>query len=334
MILPFANSGTAPKGDTLQTLYSYSGADAAEVKRTWREVVRREFYAGDLESESADEFDISAQRSMTHPISLIRTLSRSNMSFRRSQHHIRGSASFRLLVFVRQGSLNVIRSDTQYVVEAEQCAILNFDTPSLTQTSVGAEGTFEIIQAIVPSHLFLSHMAGADDFKAPFNIGSEDRHVIGKLLDVLFNEGAHLSKKAAEPLVAAFLETLADNVEALIGPSGRRLRAAERRMDEIAAYIDKNLTDPALNAEEVALHCGISPRYLCHVLKVNHTSFSILLWQQRLQKACSWLGSDSMKNHTIQEIAFMAGFKTAPHFSRMFKATYGASPGEYRADVG
>jgi AraC family transcriptional regulator, positive regulator of tynA and feaB len=67
------------------------------------------------------------------------------------------------------------------------------------------------------------------------------------------------------------------------------------------------------------------------VLRANNTSFSDLLWSQRLPSARDWLVSESFRRYPIHKVACMAGFKSAAHFSRMFKSAYGISPKEYRA---
>jgi transcriptional regulator GlxA family with amidase domain len=51
-----------------------------------------------------------------------------------------------------------------------------------------------------------------------------------------------------------------------------------------------------------------------------------------LPKAREWLVADSFQRYPIHKIATMAGFKSAAHFSRMFKSTYSVSPKEYRAN--
>jgi transcriptional regulator GlxA family with amidase domain len=67
------------------------------------------------------------------------------------------------------------------------------------------------------------------------------------------------------------------------------------------------------------------------VLRTRDTSFSELLWSQRLQKSRDWLVSEPFQRYPIHKIASMAGFKSAAHFSRMFKSTFGSSPNQYRA---
>ncbi len=111
----------------------------------------------------------------------------------------------------------------------------------------------------------------------------------------------------------------------------KRQKLVDRRLSDIENFIKMNLSDPELSYDKVAISCGISPRYLCFLLKANNTSFSELVWKNRLPKARDWLVSPKTRDYPIHEIAYMSGFKSAAHFSRMFRATYGMPPREYRA---
>src|SRR3546814_9109852 len=102
----------------------------------------------------------------------------------------------------------------------------------------------------------------------------------------------------------------------------RRQRLVDKRLADIENYILMNLTDPDLCYDKVAASCGISPRYLCYVLKANNTSFSDLLWKNRLPKARDWLVSRATRHYPIHELAFSHWVKNAAHFSRRFQATH------------
>jgi AraC-like DNA-binding protein len=225
----------------------------------------------------------------------------------------------------------LVRSRTVSVAEAGQCVLLDSSAPFHARATVGPEGVFDSVQAIIPAHLFLTHLPVATKFYSTFEIGAGEIEVITKLLDLMFGEGDHLSRNAIEPLVAAFLELVSDSIREVADVAARRQTVVDKRLADIKAYILRNLTNPDLSYEDVAAGCGISPRYLCYVLKANNTSFSHLVWSQRLPMAREWLISEAMREYPIQEIAFSAGFKSAAHFSRMFKATYCCSPKELRA---
>ena len=107
----------------------------------------------------------------------------------------------------------------------------------------------------------------------------------------------------------------------------------DRRYQDIISCISKNLTNPDLTSHRVAGMCGISPRHLCKVLRSKHTTYSQIVWRLRLQQARIWLADPSLREHGVQEIAYMAGFKSCTHFSRAFKAIYGLTPKSCRQNL-
>jgi AraC-like DNA-binding protein len=142
-------------------------------------------------------------------------------------------------------------------------------------------------------------------------------------------KGELLNRKTAASLAEVLLESIAENIG--IQPNTcRRQGLVDRRLVDIEEFIEMNLTDPNLSYTKVAESCGISTRYLRHILKVNGKSYSELLWRSRLPKARDLLISSATRNYSIREVAFMSGFKSAAHFSRRFKATYGRPPRKYR----
>jgi AraC family transcriptional regulator, positive regulator of tynA and feaB len=201
-----------------------------------------------------------------------------------------------------------VNSAGSYTVSPGRCAIINADEPFYSRTFVGERGSFECALAVVPEHLVLSSMPWVKGLSTSFEVGAEHRHVVTSLLDLLCFEGDRLGRRTAEPLAEAFLQSISEG-----------------------ECIQKYLTCADLTCDRVAAYCGISPRYLCYVMKAHQTSFSDLMWGQRLPRARDWLISQAYQRYPIHKIARMAGFKSAAHFSRMFKSTYDLSPKEYRA---
>jgi len=175
-------------------------------------------------------------------------------------------------------------------------------------------------------------MPWAKAVNSSFEVGAGHRQVVTGLLNLLCFEGDHMSRRTAEPLAEAFLQSVSDSVGDHIASCAPSNSLVDKRFADIQGCIQKYLTCADLTCERVAAYCGISPRYLCYVLKANNTSFSDLLWSQRLPKARDWLIAESFQRYPIHKIATMAGFKSAAHFSRMFKSAYSVSPKEYRAE--
>lgn len=319
----------------MRIVYTYNGDNVHEFKRQYGNVIREEFYDGDMDLDPISSLNVTVEKALSRPMVLMRLRTNAGISFRRSWAHIRAkNIGIRVIWFVHKGSLRLVRSRHSCTVTAGEAGILDSGLPFFAHAIPDENGSFEATQAIVPAHLFLSHLPAALEFDRPFTLFSTGKNVVAKLLEILFGEGDKLGLSAVDPLVVAFLEALADDInqQTVVGGS-RRQSVVDKRLADIESYIMKNLTDPDLSYDEVASKCGISPRYLCYVLKANNTSFSNLLWSQRLPKARDWLASPALQDHPIHEIALMAGFKSAAHFSRMFRAHYAWSPKEFRKNA-
>jgi AraC family transcriptional activator of tynA and feaB len=316
----------------MQTLYAYSGRDVAELRRGLAVMVHDEFTDGELDVAPRREVRSVHRTGLSGPVSFMHSLNGTDISFRRSWHHIRArTAAVRLLYFVLQGEIQVVSAAGSYTVPSGRCAVINADEPFYTRCAVAEGGSFESALAVVPEHLILSRMPWAKNLTTCFEVDAGHRPVVTSLLELLCFEGDRLSRRAADPLTEAFLESLSEGVGDKIAGALRSCSLVDRRFADIRQCIQKYVTCPDLTSEWVAQYCGISPRYLCYVLKANDTCFSELLWSERLPKARDWLVCDAFRQYPIHKIACMAGFKSAAHFSRMFKCAYGASPKDYRA---
>lgn len=323
----------------MQTVYAYTGRDLVESRRTLQEILRREFTEGELEIEQpAGDLRFSIQKGVTQPILVMRATHGARIWFRRSWHHIRAHrAAAYMMYFVHQGGLQVVSSTGSYMVRQGQFGIVNADQPYYARTVLSDRGIFDCTTVVVPEHAVLSHMPWARECDRPLDIGNRHSELIAGLLDFLCLDSTLLRDKTAELMAIALLELLSDVTCHQVGGNSRYGSAVDRRFAEIQACIRKHLTAADLTCDRVAAYCGVSPRYVCHVLKAKGTSFSELLWSQRLAMSREWLVSEAYRGYPIHKIAFMAGFKSAAHFSRIFKSAYGVSPKHYRvmyADAG
>ena len=314
----------------MATVFSYQGNDLGQLQQHFARFNHSELCEADLSFAGNRPHQVRIDKSLAEPVSLMRVTSNTITNFRRTWSHIRtNNAGVRLVLFVRSGSFKIVRSQSSYVVSKNECAILDSSQPYFAQAiNNNVESSFEAVMMVVPAHIFVSHLAQAMSLDRAIDASSP---VINRLVDLLLDEGELLSKETAHPLVMALLEALGDAVDSgSLDCVHRRQRVVDKRLADIVAYISKHFTNPDLTYDEVASQCGISPRYLCHVLKINGMSFSSLVWNQRLPQARDWLIAQNLQDYSIQEIAFMAGFKSAAHFSRMFKDRYGCSPKAFR----
>lgn len=315
----------------MQRLFSANGKNSAEAWAKWAQLSAREFFDSDFHAEPGDKIQFFFEKAIAFPAALTHMSVNCGTSYRRTWQHIRGNkVGFKVIWFVSKGALSISRSHGSSTVGEGEMGILDSDSPFLCTLKPSQDGIFESYQLTVPAYLFLAHLEGAEKVSDTFSLETPQGKVVQRMLNLLVKEGDHLSRRTAKPLTESLLEALADcmDIDALDIP--RRQSLADKRLEDIENYILMNLSDPDLCYTRVATNCGISPRYVCYVLKANNTSFSDLLWKNRLPLARDLLVSSGTRGYPIHEIAFLSGFKSAAHFSRMFKSAYGCPPREFR----
>jgi acetamidase/formamidase/AraC-like DNA-binding protein len=103
-----------------------------------------------------------------------------------------------------------------------------------------------------------------------------------------------------------------------------------RRVD---AAIEAQLGNPSLTIADIARQEGLSQRYLQRLLERQDTTFSAYVRERRLERCCGDLIDPKYSDQSIAAISYRWGFSDQAHFSRMFSATYGTSPRDFRKAV-
>lgn len=318
----------------MQLLFDSRGQPPVDALRVWTELTRKEFYDGELALTAGGLEDVILAKALRHPISLTYLCSKSPQSYRRSLKHIRGNrVGYRVIWFVKSGWLKIARTQGVDMIRAGEATILDSNAPfsaSIGPSDEAGGVPHESHQAIVPPDIFMRCLHEAERFSGAFSLNTPEGRVVQRLLDLLVEEGEQVGPKTSAALVDGLLEAIAENLHAHSHRLPKRQSLADRRLADIENYILMNLTDPELSSKKVAACCGVSPRYLCYLLKANNTSFSDILWKNRLIRTRDWLRQPGASDYPIQEIAYLCGFKSAAHFSRMFKSAFGYTASEYR----
>jgi AraC-like DNA-binding protein len=113
-------------------------------------------------------------------------------------------------------------------------------------------------------------------------------------------------------------------------PRQHEVRVALRAAFLHAAHeiIARDLHLPQLTPQAVAVELGISLRQLHVLFEPTGLSFARSLTAARLTEARRLLAT--MPAHSIDDIAFSCGFESIATFYRVFRATYGMTPGDAR----
>ena len=99
-------------------------------------------------------------------------------------------------------------------------------------------------------------------------------------------------------------------------------------VDRAQLFIRRHFHE-AISARDVAEHCDCHPDHLGRLFKARmHISLSDSIRRARLRRARVLLRDSE---HSIEEIAIMAGFSESHYFRRCFKAALGVTPSKWRS---
>jgi AraC-like DNA-binding protein len=95
----------------------------------------------------------------------------------------------------------------------------------------------------------------------------------------------------------------------------------------IRRFVDRNLNSPELGPEMIANNFGLSRASLYRLFEPVG-GIARYIRKQRLNQVFQEITAAELANQRIGQIAYRFGFKNISAFSRLFRATYGASPRE------
>ncbi|MEU9590933.1 helix-turn-helix domain-containing protein [Streptomyces sp. NPDC048193] len=151
------------------------------------------------------------------------------------------------------------------------------------------------------------------------------------LLARLADTAAACPPGTGEALARSTVDLLAVLIEArTAGEAADAPTAAQAWLARIQAHIDRHLADPGLTPEAVAAAHQISVRYLHRLFQAEGTTVGRWIRRRRLEECRRELARRDAADRTVAAVARRWGFTNATHFSRVFRAAYGLSPGEWR----
>jgi len=251
----------------------------------------------------------------------------------RSWEHIRRDPSdvYVLRIPIR-GSMSLEQFGQHAEVAESQIGVSYANAPFQLEIQPNINHEYLLLQAYVPTQVMHSLIGD------PTRIcGTQIRTVSGAgcmakiILLNLFNEWEALSEELALTSFSTALHAFAETVSVRNGITEGSVCLQNRKLKSVLNYIELHTSDCKLTAAKVAAACGISTRYVHHLLKNNNKSFHDLLWERRLAQADLQIKTN--ESLSIAEIASATGFKSRSHFSRMFRERFGTSPRDARSSA-
>jgi AraC-like DNA-binding protein len=315
-----------------ETLFAFDQRNYLSCQNSFRGTGNQEYYLGDFWIEARSAIDVRADRKPAGNCSIIRLRSNTGLHFRRTWSHIReDSTDVTVLWFVKRGTLCVTHQRGHTTASAGDFLVTKSTTPFFIECQVGQDSMHEVLHVVLPTHLLTNYMPQrlTTGFSVPAN-GCQFS-IAQHILTDIFEEDGELPASAAQLLLESALSVISQAIGTAPVAGCARQSLSNKRLHDVLRYIELHLSDPKLSIATVANGCGISPRYVSILLKLHGSSFSTLVWEERLKIASRLLSSSTSNDLSISKVAYGMGFKSLAHFSRKFKAAFNMSPSEYRS---
>ncbi len=224
----------------------------------------------------------------------------------------------------RRGLATVRQGDRDISVGPGWLAIYDIEQPY----AIRLEGTnwcsdvlaFPRTALSIPDRLLRSLMSRA------VPAGQGPGAVLSEFVSTTVQQRSGVASGAAEHLGRAAVDLVA---AALSGPDTLANEPDPVRW-QVVSFIRAHLADPGLGHESVAAAHHMSSRTLHRLFSTEQQSVAQLIRTMRLAAVHRDLTSDRLATQSITQIAARWGLRDMPHFTRIFRATYGLRPSDLR----
>ncbi|GAA1090719.1 AraC family transcriptional regulator [Nocardiopsis metallicus] len=244
------------------------------------------------------------------------------------------------LCLVRRGGLEAVQGSWSESCGPDDLYSIDSSLPFELRARGAGEHTGEPVSFLgveVPKRLLDLPPGQMDEFAVRKLSG---RRGTGALLDGLIgtllndpapyrpSDGTRLSVVLADLVSALFTQALEADPHA--GSGGRRSVLLAR----VQVFIRHHLADPDLTPDVISAAHHISTGYLHRIFREEGLTVTQWIRGQRLERARRQLEDPASRTTPIHRIASASGFSHPEVFSRAFRREFGASPRQYREDVG
>ena len=151
---------------------------------------------------------------------------------------------------------------------------------------------------------------------------------VASVLDEADTPGPGTAIRLAGNVVDLLATVLAERLDTTAGDPGTGHRALMLR---ITAFIEEHLGEADLAPARIAAAHHISLRQLHKLFHANGTTAVGWIRQRRLEHCAHGLRDPRYTDWPVAAVGARWGYPDPAHFSRLFKATYGMGPRDYRA---
>lgn len=305
---------------------------AAERFEFWREVTSRTWVP--METCTDDRPNFWAQlRSSGMGAVQVNVLTCRPQSVHRTPRLIRQSDPDMLkIVMLLRGSCVVEQDGRQARLAVADFALYDTTRPYMVGapggTGIGEAMTLMFPRSLLPVPPAHIPRLLAVPMRAGQGVGALTSHFLVQLARNL----DHYSPIEAVRVATVALEMLATRLAHELHGDGWVAPETSKRvlLARIYAFIEQRLGDPDLSPDTIAAAHHISTRYLHKLFEAEDSTVAAWVRRRRLDHCRRDLVDPTHSRQPASAIAMRWGFPSPTHFGRVFRATYGVAPGEYR----
>jgi AraC-like DNA-binding protein len=154
---------------------------------------------------------------------------------------------------------------------------------------------------------------------------------VADLLDEVDSRGPWAGVRLADNVLDLLATVLTERLDCAPPDPDTAHRAL---MLQITAFIEEHLPDPDLSPAQIAAAHHISLRQLHKLFHSGGTTVAGWIRQRRLEHCGHDLRDPRCAARPVAAVGARWGYPDPAHFSRLFKASYGMGPRDYRASHG
>ena len=300
----------------------------AQARAYWEECVARTYLAMSVTPLGDGPFRATLRANTVHDITVAH-IATTGQSGRRAVGTEAGGHERCLLLINLSGEIHLRHNAREVTLQRHDMTVIDSRLPS----AYAIPGDTTALAVNMPRQALVERFPQAALFaaaKLPASLPMQQMTIgfFGNLFDNIAaaGEGAtslRIAGHAVDMLGIALGDALATQA-----PASPYRTALLRR---IKGFVEEHLHEPMLSVQAVASKFRVTPRYVAMLFRDEGTTFSDFVRQRRLERCRRQLEGPSEVRRQIGAIALAAGFASQAHFSRLFRATYQATPRQYRS---
>jgi AraC-like DNA-binding protein len=307
----------------------FSTADYAPRDRlaAWHDIYGRAMCRQDIEPVDAESIhaDVVFRKL---PGLAIMTGARSPAIYRRDRRQVDSDNLF--VTVALSGTFEAAQLGRSVCMEAGDAFVGAGAEPVTARVSSG----YRSVTLSVPLAAMAPAMSGLEaSFGRRIPAGSPGLRLMTRYLDVVAEAGEAGSPELYRQVAAHVRDLLA----LALGPNRNGAETARldgvraARLREIMRDIEEDPCREDLTVETVAARHRLPVRYLQRLFEAEGVTFTAFVRERRLARVHRLLRNPRHGARPIGVIAYEAGFTNQAYFNRAFRARYGASPSDVRA---